>query len=123
MYEPAEDTFLVLDALQQDLESMVHNRLICQKKMIKSSSICDGPLLVVELGSGAGLITAAIAKALRDDDISASVGAHYIAVDVNPAACQTTAQTCILNGVQVSIRISKSSIKSIQSHLYLFVLS
>lgn len=105
MYEPAEDTFLVLDALQQDLESIVHNRLICQKNIIESSSISDGPLLVVELGSGAGLLTAAIAKALRDDDVSATVGAHYIAVDVNPAACQATAQTCLLNGVQVCICI------------------
>lgn len=115
MYEPAEDTFLVLDALQQDLESIVHNRLICLKN-IESSSISAGPLLVVELGSGAGLLTAAIAKALRDDVVSATFGAHYMAVDVNPAACEATAQTCLLNGVQVSICINKLIIKSILSH-------
>lgn len=80
---------------------MIHRRLICQNRIDESSSKSDGPLLVVELGCGAGLLTAAVAKALRDDKASGTVGAHHLAVDVNPAACHATAQTCILNRVQV----------------------
>lgn len=65
MYEPAEDTFLVLDALQQDLENILHSRLVSQNGIVESLSSSNGPLLVVKLGSGAGLLTAAVAKALR----------------------------------------------------------
>lgn len=98
MYEPAEDTFLMLDALQQDLEHIIRNRLLYQRADTSLSS-CSEPLLVVELGSGAGLLSAAVAKAIRDCD--APAGAHCVAVDVNPAACCATAHTCKLNGVMV----------------------
>lgn len=93
MYEPAEDTFLVLDALQLDLERMIRGRLLYE-----NASTCE-PLLVVEMGSGAGLIITAIAKALSNASIV--VGCHCVAVDLNPAACLATAETCKLNGVQV----------------------
>jgi release factor glutamine methyltransferase len=99
VYEPAEDTFLMLDALQLDLEYMIRSRL----HYATSASIKCGPLLVVELGSGTGLLTAAVAKALHEDDKSATVGAHCIAVDLNPAACHTTVQTCKLNKVQIDV--------------------
>lgn len=97
VYEPAEDTFLVLDALQLDLEQIVCSRLRCPD----SSSAKCGPLFVVELGSGAGILATAVAKALRLGDAPFAVGTHCMAVDLNPAACQATAQTCRLNGVQV----------------------
>lgn len=100
VYEPAEDTFLMLDSLQQDLENIIRSRLL-YLKADASLSTCSEPLLVVELGSGLGLLSAAVAKAIRDCDISASVGAHCVAVDVNPAACCATAHTCKLNGVMV----------------------
>lgn len=89
----------MLDALQQDLEHTVLSRLLA-----RPSTKC-GPLLVIELGSGAGLIITAIAKALRDNEELASVGTYCVAVDLNPAACCTTAQTSKLNGVQVCINV------------------
>lgn len=100
MYEPAEDTFLMLDALQLDLEHIVINRLTCQNKAVTDSCLKGGPLLVVELGCGAGLLITAIGKALQG---CGSVGVHCLAVDVNPAACHATVQTCQLNGVQVRL--------------------
>lgn len=99
MYEPAEDTFLILDALQLDLEKTVCDRLRCADS---SSSKC-GPLLIVELGSGAGIIATAVAKALSLSDAPFAVGTHCVAVDSNPAACIVTAQTCKLNNVEVCI--------------------
>lgn len=99
VYKPAEDTFLMLDALQLDLEHIVNERLVCQNRAVADTSSKGGPLLVVELGCGAGLLTAAVGKALRDCE--AYAGAHCLAVDINPAACHVTSQTCQLNGIQV----------------------
>lgn len=103
VYEPAEDTFLVLDALQLDLELTVRNRLLCQNSSDSDLSAKNEPLLVVELGCGAGLLSAAVAKTLRKDILTkvTDVGVHCIAVDINPAACLATAHTCLLNNVQV----------------------
>lgn len=102
VYEPAEDTFLMLDALQLDLERMVRYRLLGGAELAMTKC---GPLLVVELGSGAGLLTAAVSKALNDSEKCGAIGAHCVAVDLNPAACLATAQTCKLNGSQVCILV------------------
>lgn len=102
MYEPAEDTFLVLDALQLDFEQIIYKRFCYGASL---STMCQ-PLLVVELGSGAGLLSAAVAKILRTENAPFSIGAHCVAVDLNPAACHVTAQTCKLNDVQVCVAIN-----------------
>lgn len=101
VYEPSEDTFLMLDALQQDLEHTVLGRLL---STAHPSTKC-GPLLIIELGSGAGLIITAVAKALRDNESLATIGTHCVAVDLNPAACCATAQTSKLSGVQVRMNV------------------
>lgn len=90
VYEPSEDTFLMLDALELDLECTIKNRLCCDSS--------NDSLLVVELGCGAGLLTAAMAKVLNGNG---ALKAHCMAIDLNPQACRVTAETCSLNGVQV----------------------
>lgn len=99
VYEPSEDTFLVLDALQLDLEHTVRNRLLSDENLSSKNE----PLLVIELGCGAGLLSAAVSKALRNDILTntTDIGVHCVAVDINPAACDATARTCFLNSVQV----------------------
>jgi len=101
VYEPAEDTFLMLDVFELDLEQVIKNRF-SKTNMVGSSAKC-GPLMVVELGSGFGILTAAISKALSDTLSSIAVGAHCIAVDMNPTACLKTVMTCKLNDVKVSV--------------------
>lgn len=81
VYEPREDSFLLLDALEADL------------KLIKEK--CH-PTLVVEVGSGSGIIISAISKLLNSSTLC-------LAVDINPAACNITAETAIMNNVAVSI--------------------
>lgn len=100
VYEPAEDTFLMLDVLELDLEQVISTRLSKTNKVVDSTAKC-GPLLVVELGSGFGVLTAAISKALSDTLSSIAVGAHCIAIDMNPTACRKTIMTCKLNDVKV----------------------
>lgn len=86
--------------------------MICERFHYDTSlsTTCE-PLLVVELGSGAGLLSAAVAKILRTENAPFSIGAHCIAVDLNPAACHATAQTCRLNNVQVCVAINYKKYK------------
>lgn len=94
VYEPAEDTFLMLDSLEFDLEQMIQNRFLRLNKCDDSSAAKNVPLLVVELGSGAGLLITSVAKVLNN--------AHCVAVDINPVACLATLQTSKLNDTHVS---------------------
>ncbi|KDR84855.1 hypothetical protein GALMADRAFT_1321833 [Galerina marginata CBS 339.88] len=80
VYEPAEDTFLLLDALETDAESL------------KSSD----PLICLEVGSGSGCVTAFIAKILGPSVL-------YLCTDINPHACRCTRLTGLQNEVDIQV--------------------
>ncbi|ORY22962.1 S-adenosyl-L-methionine-dependent methyltransferase [Naematelia encephala] len=76
VYEPAEDSFILLDALESDLTELV----------------AAAPSLCVEVGSGSGVVSAFIATILNQSSL-------FLCTDINPWACSATKRTAKANNV------------------------
>jgi len=79
VYEPAEDTFLFMDALQAELPDLRDSQ----------------PRIVLELGCGSGCVTAFLASHLK--------GAAFFASDINPHALQAAGKVFAANNVDVNL--------------------
>ncbi|XP_015791714.1 hemK methyltransferase family member 2-like [Tetranychus urticae] len=83
VYEPSEDSFLFLDALEKDL------------KLIKNVK----PTICLEIGVGSGIITTALSKHLG------SSNSYFIGTDINPQAGLACYETFRLNQLANSPQI------------------
>lgn len=88
VYEPAEDSFLFLDMLEQDANH------IYQTFDIKDLSK-PGPHLplVLEVGSGSGIVTT-----FMQQNILPKASALYLTTDLNLHACKSSLATSLENG-------------------------
>lgn len=80
VYEPSEDSFLILDSLEKDL--------VYLRERFKV-----GLTLVCELGPGSGIVTTFMIQ----NEIPNRSNSLYFSVDINPWALETTLNTARLN--------------------------
>ncbi|XP_010720772.1 methyltransferase N6AMT1 isoform X1 [Meleagris gallopavo] len=81
VYEPAEDTFLLLDALERDATQL-------RQAGYTRIDIC------LEIGSGSGVVSAFLASII-------GASALYLCTDINPMAAYCTLETAQLNNVHL----------------------
>ncbi|KAJ8253228.1 hypothetical protein GJAV_G00210500 [Gymnothorax javanicus] len=76
VYEPSEDSFLLMDALEQDADKLQHIK----------------PSICLEVGCGSGVVSAFLASIVGPEAV-------FLCTDVNAAAAQCTVETGRCNGV------------------------
>lgn len=88
VYEPAEDTFLLLDAIELDLHEFRRR---------------GKPIVAMECGSGSGAVITSLSKSLNH---SMNL---MIATDINKQACKTT-KKCSLYHKQVHLQVVQTNL-------------
>lgn len=79
VYEPCEDTFLLLDALEEDLDMLSKLE----------------PSVAVEIGCGSGVVINFLAKYLKK--------CTFLATDINKQACEATRVTSAINSNHIDV--------------------
>jgi len=102
VYEPSEDTFLLIDAISLDAHTHYHN-------YHQHGDGHEGFVVSVEIGCGSGLPIVHLTMLLNalntthHHTYTKKRGVVSLATDINPAAAATARHTASLNGVELEV--------------------
>ncbi|KAI9888469.1 MAG: S-adenosylmethionine-dependent methyltransferase [Vezdaea aestivalis] len=88
VYEPSEDSFLLLDTLSSASEKLFLQRRLYPHKLRASRY---GPVLITEIGTGSGVVLAFITAHAKE--ILGNNEVMTLGVDINPFACKASIET------------------------------
>jgi release factor glutamine methyltransferase len=98
VYEPAEDTFLLIDAIVKD-------KLFLRIKK---------PKLCVEIGCGTGSVSVVLSKLLKDILVTPP---YFVLTEINIKAANIAYSTCVHNGLQHFDIIQTDLLSGIEEYL------
>ena len=102
VYEPAEDSYILLDALETEIEEI---------RQLK-------PTIALEVGPGSGIISAALANLTVNHNSNKKL-CFVFSCDVNFAACNATKRTAIQNNVPGNLEVIRCNLmESIRDRLH-----
>lgn len=88
VYEPAEDSFILLDALEIELKTIQELK----------------PTFAVEIGPGSGIISAAVANLTLTEKLPQKL-CMVFSCDINISACKATRRTAYKNCVSSNVEV------------------
>ncbi|XP_057334658.1 methyltransferase N6AMT1 [Microplitis mediator] len=91
VYEPSEDSYLLIDSLESDLTDLNYLK----------------PSILMEIGSGSGVVINSLALACKN-----KWPGFFIAVDINPSACRATKNTSFINNNNNNVDVIQMDLAS-----------
>ena len=101
VYEPAEDSFILLDALESEIKTIQELK----------------PTFALEIGPGSGIISAAIANITINKEQLKKL-CFVFSCDINSLACKATQRTAYQNNVSSNVGVVCSNLLQTLSHRF-----